>query len=444
MQIHQEVKESDHAREEPTKVTHGDGKAEPKRQPAPKKAERIRKYTSTDPKRPARRKSPSPKPISRTPSPPVPSSPRQRKRPGGAARISNAERDAVRQRQLERERHLESRTKAEVAARGVHDVVTQHYNAVPQRGKEWRKTDSKIKGLRSFNNWVKSALIQKFSTREDYAPGASERNNYYADQVGGDEGDRGGLLVLDIGCGKGGDLQKWQQAPQKVELYVGVDPAEVSIEQARDRYAGMKRGGRGGNRARRQDLFEGEFFVKDCFAEWLGDLPLIQEVGIDGIGPEGSRFSQRWGGGGFDVVSMMFCMHYAFENEQKARGMLRNVAGSLKKGGRFIGVIPNSDVLSEKVEEFHKRNEKPQVDLDDDWDPEKSLDVPEKVENGEDGEVKDESLEWGNGIFRVKFPGQTPKDGVFRPPFGWKYFYFLEEAVSEVPEYVVPWEAFRA
>jgi mRNA (guanine-N7-)-methyltransferase len=39
---------------------------------------------------------------------------------------------------------------------------------------------------------------------------------------------------------------------------------------------------------------------------------------------------------------------------------------------------------------------------------------------------------------------ETPEDGIFRPPFGWKYSYFMEEAVEEVPEYVVPWEAFRA
>jgi hypothetical protein len=36
--------------------------------------------------------------------------------------------------------------------RGVTDVVRQHYNAVPERGREWRKTESKIKGLRSFRS----------------------------------------------------------------------------------------------------------------------------------------------------------------------------------------------------------------------------------------------------------------------------------------------------
>ncbi len=392
-----------------------------------------------------RRTSESPRPISRTPSPATPSPPRQRKRPGGASRISNADRDAASQRQAERDRYLESQSKAEVAARGVHDVVRQHYNAVPERGKAWRMTDSKIKGLRSFNNWVKSALIQKFSANEDFVTNSSSKSNG-PDHVDSGEDSRG-LLVLDIGCGKGGDLQKWQQAPQRVDLYVGLDPADVSIEQARERYGQMRKAGRTGQRWRQRNLYQGEFIVKDCFKEWLGDVPIIREVGIDeSVGPGGAGMSQRWGGGGFDVVSMMFCMHYAFENEAKARGMLRNVAGSLRKGGRFVGVIPNSDIISAKVEELHKQHEHAEANgEDEDWDPEKSLDAPDAKATKEEADqtTEGEGLEWGNSIYKVKFPGQTPKDGVFRPPFGWKYFYFLEEAVSEVPEYVVPWEAFR-
>ncbi|KAH7057010.1 mRNA capping enzyme-domain-containing protein [Macrophomina phaseolina] len=382
----------------------------------------------------------------RDPSPgrsPSRSPPRQLKRPGGAARISQAEREAARRRQEERERELERERQAAAAARGVGDVVKQHYNAVPERGREWRKTDSKIKGLRSFNNWVKSCIIQKFS------PG---------DETTGESRYGQNILVLDIGCGKGGDLQKWQSAPRRVDLYVGVDPADVSIEQARGRYEQMKRKP---HRGRPQHVFHAEFFAKDGYGEWLGDIPIVREVGIDpSVGPDGGG-AGRFGGGGFDVVTMMFCMHYAFESEHKARGMLRNVAGSLKKGGRFLGVIPNSDVLSAKVEEFHKRHGKgkspngvdadgshsPAFASDDDWDPEKPSEEPKEEATApekEDGEVKDNSVEWGNSIYRVKFPGKTPADGVFRPPFGWKYFYFLEEAVESVPEYVVPWEAFRA
>lgn len=373
------------------------------------------------------------------------SPPRQRKRPGAASRISAADREAARRQQLEREQLAARTAQQEAASRGVHDVVKQHYNMVPERGREWRQTDSKIKGLRSYNNWVKSSLIQKFI------------------------GDDRNLKILDIGCGKGGDLQKWQ-ASRKVELYVGCDPADVSIKQAKDRYASMQK------KTRR--LFHAEFYAKDCFGEWLGDIPIIRDVGIDpGVGP-GNAASQRWGGGGWDMVTMMFCMHYAFESEAKAKGMLRNVAGALKKGGRFIGCIPNSDMLSARVIDHHKAkgtapanadgddddNDRPAFasdDDDDNWDPEKSLDSPkpedtehdaaapdpppshDKQPAPEDGEVEEDGFAFGNSIYRVKFSGKTPPDGTFRPPYGWKYFYWLEEAV-EAPEYVVPWEAFRA
>ncbi|SPO04870.1 related to RNA (guanine-N7-) methyltransferase [Cephalotrichum gorgonifer] len=358
--------------------------------------------------------------------------PPRQKRPGRRAQISGAEREAIRQRQLEREREAAAAEAAEAERlrhRGINDVVKEHYNNVPERGRDWRKTDSKIRGLRSFNNWVKSCIIQRFSPDDDATagPGSSKR-----------------LLVLDIGCGKGGDLQKWQQAPQGVELYVGLDPADVSIDQARERYRQMaSRGGRGGHRGRPPPrLFDGRFLVKDCFGESIADVDIVRQVGFD---------PSPMNKDGFDVVSMMFCMHYAFESEEKARTMLKNVAGALTKGGRFLGCIPNSDVLSERVRRFNAENpaKKKQGDQPDAAAVEaKAKEDGEEKEEGEaeeeeEGEVE-RGAEWGNTIYRVRFPGPTPEDGVFRPAYGWKYSYFLDEAVEGVPEYVVPWEAFRA
>lgn len=401
---------------------------------------------------------------------------RPRKRPGGAARISAVDKEAVLKRQQERE--AEARREAE--SRGVHDVVRQHYNAVPQRGRDWRKTESRIKGLRSFNNWVKSVIIHKFSPA--------------------DAGNGPPLCVLDLGCGKGGDLGKWQQAPQPVELYVGIDPAEVSIDQARERHAEMQhKGSRGSRGGRPQRMFDAVFIAQDAFGHTIANIPVIRNIGFDPSAP-----NQRRGGGGFDVVSMMFCMHYAFESEAKTREMLQNVAGSLKKGGRYIGTIPNSDIIRSRVEGFHKAQAEHEGD-DKVSVSETSLVVSSgssdsaaqataaKEMNGEspltNRQPKDAGgglslpsalvssqsnitaqpqnvptirsfmnpsskntveteksplAEWGNGIYRVRFHGSTPKDGVFRPPFGWKYSFFLEEAVEEIPEYVVPWEAFRA
>ncbi|KAK8098580.1 mRNA cap guanine-N7 methyltransferase [Apiospora kogelbergensis] len=317
---------------------------------------------------------------SRSPSDPAP---RKQKRPGRGARMTQAQIDEIKNRQAERER--EAAAAAAQTARGaINDVVRQHYNAVPERGRDWRKKDSNIKGLRVFNNWVKSTIIQKFSpTRITRRERTSEGATW-----------------------PGGDLGKWQQAPQNVALYVGLDPAEVSIDQAQDRYRNMSsrggggRGGRGGHRGGRPPrLYDAFFHVKDCFGTSLGDIDVIQKT------------------------------------EEKARRMLENVSNSLKKGGRFLGCIPNSDIIGERVTEFNERMAAKKASA--------ATGEPPSSDDKEEGEAE-ETAEWGNEMYRVRFPGKTPADGVFRPPFGWKYSFFLSEAVEEVPEYVVPWPAFRA
>jgi mRNA (guanine-N7-)-methyltransferase len=71
-------------------------------------------------------------------------------------------------------------------------------NSRPEVGLQHREF-SPIIGLKKFNNWIKSVLIGKFAYRPRGAAGAN---------------------VLDIGCGKGGDLNKWKQA--RIKLYCGL------------------------------------------------------------------------------------------------------------------------------------------------------------------------------------------------------------------------------
>lgn len=409
------------------------------------------------------------------------SPPRKLKRPGARATVGREQAGQM-------QRQVEEQQRKDLAARQASgaELVAQHYNAVPERGREWRSTESKIKGLRSLNNWIKSTLIQKFSRPEMPVEH---------------------MKVLDMACGKGGDLGKWEKAPQTPALYVGCDIADVSIDQARSRYSeNMRRGGRN----RRGPAMHAEFYVQDTFGTSLDDIPIIREVGFDpNAGPGPPRNQGRMFSGGFDVVSMMFALHYSFENEELARGMLRNVSGALKKGGKFIGVMPNSNVITEKVKHLLAKeapgkssngestpslapaaNGAGHDEDEDDWDPEKSSD-PQPTANAEDDSADDDwdpekpsepiaappvaapladaattadattsqepvsstpqpPLEFGNDLFTVRLPRAQPlvnkglpHDGVFRPPFGWKYHYSLQEAV-DAPEFIVPFEAFRA
>ena len=103
--------------------------------------------------------------------------------------------------------------------------VADHYNARPNQSLGDR-AHSGILHLRIFNNWVKSVMIR------EYIRG---RN----------------LKVLDLCCGKGGDLKKWDRLT--VTHYTGDDIAAVSIEHAQQRYLELK------------PRFQGSFVVYDCF-----------------------------------------------------------------------------------------------------------------------------------------------------------------------------------
>ncbi|KAH9820416.1 mRNA cap guanine-N7 methyltransferase-like [Teratosphaeria destructans] len=461
--------------------------------------QQIRPHQHPQRLRPPHPSAADPKPISDDEEDVQQKRPAPLKRPGAGARINRERQHAVEEERRKREE--DERRNVGRQPQGW-QAVAEHYNAVPERGRDWRSTESQIKGLRSLNNWIKSTLIQKFS-RPDLPPPH-------------------GMCVLDMACGKGGDLGKWEKAPTVPALYVGCDIADVSIDQARQRNAENVR--RNTGRHRRGPVMQAEFYVHDSFGQPLGNIPIIRQVGFNpNAGPGPHAIQGGMMSGGFDVVSMMFALHYSFESEALARGMLKNVSGALKKGGKFIGVMPNSDVITANVkklvtaeqpgqtpatksktpetngvkhdEEDDWDPEKPsEAQDDDDWDPEKPSEPQSETNGATNGPSHDDDddddwdpekpseptaltstlepsqpngtpapasttpavnpdappLEWGNKIYSVRFPRHQPltqkplpRDGIFRPPYGWKYHYSLEEAVN-APEYVVPWEGFRA
>ncbi|KAF8626061.1 hypothetical protein AX15_005097 [Amanita polypyramis BW_CC] len=241
-------------------------------------------------------------------------------------------------------------------------VVVHHYNSRPDVGVVQR-LESPIIGLKNFNNWVKSVLITRFA------------HPVLAKGSGNGRGARGGAggKILDMGCGKGGDMTKWAKA--RVKEYYGVDIAAKSVEQARSRWESHP------------SRFGARFAALDCYTE-----------------PLSRAFAPAMLSQPFDVVSMQFCMHYAFETVQKARCMLDNVSKYLRTGGIFIGTIPNADFLLEQL----------------------------------DGLPPDaEELSFGNSVYNIKFEKRSQ-----RPIFGHKYSFFLKDAVDNVPEYVVYWDNF--
>ncbi|KAF9466382.1 mRNA capping enzyme-domain-containing protein [Collybia nuda] len=267
-------------------------------------------------------------------------------------------------------------------------VVVEHYNSRPDVGVVQR-LDSPIIGLKNFNNWVKSVLITRFAHPVLAASRNRSINGNNSYRGRGREGSTGVGKVLDMGCGKGGDMTKWAKA--KVKELIGVDIAAVSVDQARSRWESL-----------RGPKYVASFAALDCYTQ-----PLTRAFGPDKLGIDpiyDHHNDSQLNGEPFDVVSMQFCMHYAFETREKAQCMLDNVSRYLRRGGVFIGTIPNAELLLEHLDAL----------------PPNSTD-----------------LTFGNSVYKITFDEREEK-----PLYGHKYLFFLRDAVENVPEYVVNWDNF--
>lgn len=197
---------------------------------------------------------------------------------------------------------LEGEVEAEASdalASGHSSVVAAHYNALEEKGVEARK-NSRIFHLRNFNNWIKSMLIKE-----------------YTQKLQNSKQTHSGLKVLDMCCGKGGDLLKWRKA--NVSHLICADIAGTSVEQCKSRYEENKMK----SRDNRNKIFSCEFITADCTRERLRSK--YSDVTMK-----------------LDLVSCQFSFHYSFESLPQVETMLQNAAECLRAGGYFIGSIPDS------------------------------------------------------------------------------------------------------
>ncbi|XP_001371891.1 mRNA cap guanine-N7 methyltransferase [Monodelphis domestica] len=228
---------------------------------------------------------------------------------------------------------------------GHGSTVAAYYNELQEVGLE-KRSQSRIFYLRNFNNWMKSVLIGEFLEKV--------RQKKKRD-----------ITVLDLGCGKGGDLLKWKKG--KISKLVCTDIADVSIQQCQQRYTDMK------NHCRDHEyIFSAEFVTADSSKELLTDKFRDPEMC-------------------FDICSCQFVYHYSFETYEQADMMLRNACGKLSPGGYFIGTTPNSFELIKRLEasetesfgneiytiRFQKKGEYPLFGCKYDFNLEGVVDVPE-------------------------------------------------------------------
>ena len=107
-----------------------------------------------------------------------------------------------------------------------------------------------------------------------------------------------GSLVLDCGCGRGGDLHKWKSVQARI---FAIDPDEESLLEAENRAMDMG------------------------IPVWFLGRGDIRQAAF--AGP-------------FDVVCYNFSLHYIFEDPVTLEMSLKALALSVVAGGLLIGIVP--------------------------------------------------------------------------------------------------------
>lgn len=112
---------------------------------------------------------------------------------------------------------------------------------------------------------------------------------------------REGDSVLDVGCGFGGDLQKWRHARVNLSM---CEPDDGALEEAKLRARNMKQ---------RVNFYHGDI----------------------------SACPHRR----YDVVCYNFSLHYIFQSRELFTHTLHEIRRRLKPGGVFMGIVPDSQQI---------------------------------------------------------------------------------------------------
>lgn len=197
-----------------------------------------------------------------------------------------------------------------------HTDIRTHYNTRPNISKQQRN-ESKTINIKYYNNFIKSVLINEYVLCND--------------------------TILDLACGKGGDIGKYSK--KYLKKYVGIDIADNSIQESKKRANGVK--------------YDTCFYVKDVFNELFT------------LGEQ------------FNVISCQFALHYAFGTENMLNIAVENVVNHLKNYGYFIVTIADGAKLMRKY--LERKDENSRI-IDNSYcyievPPESEIKIKEYVEN---------------------------------------------------------------
>jgi len=232
---------------------------------------------------------------------------------------------------------------------------------------------------------------------------------------------KAGGQLLELACGKAGDLGRWREVG--FSFVLGVDLVRNNIDAPADgAYARLTRFKRAltiTTNGEERTIYPNNVFV-------VGDISKPIETGEAAVDEESRHILRTVYGNSrrklppadmylrhiigraahrFEMVSCQFAVHYMWRDEATLRGFLRNVSSNLKKGGLFISTTMDGTEVHKMIHD---------------------KDVSEGVKDG-------------NVVWAIRKQYDTYVDG---DRFGKQVDIYLEMTHKVIPEYLVHYETF--
>ena len=160
-----------------------------------------------------------------------------------------------------------------------------------------------INNLRTFHNQIKQALYFKYTKNKQ-------------------------LSLLDLACGKGGDIQKYLKCQYKFILAIDNNIKSIKARYNIDGYDGAI--------ARWNSIKSNMNFKPYIRFEILDLLDSNLTLKINQI----DNYKK------YDLISCQFALHYFSETEHTLFNFFRTISNKLKKNGVFFGTTTNGDIIS--------------------------------------------------------------------------------------------------
>jgi SAM-dependent methyltransferase len=192
----------------------------------------------------------------------------------------------------------------------------------------YQKITNLASKMRKYHNWIKSIIIYTYcSPAKEFKDGKEKK-----------------LSVLDIGCGRGGDLLKFYHA--RVGDYIGIDPDYNNIYSSTNGIVS------------RYNQFKKTFpdFSKVIVIQADGSIQFnstSQELKLLNMTKQNKELLDKTftKNRKFDIINSSFAIHYLFDSQSSVKNLIENIKSYLKIGGYILLTLFDPAEIIEKLQD---------------------------------------------------------------------------------------------